>query len=253
MSARNTPAQIQKGLTFQQADQQISAGQTTNSADPFWNEWLDFQRKDTERERLDDALEDFVEGSEACAEEPYQQIARVLVATIAALDAQKAYYTKWLNFARDNSAKFRELLQNREGLRQTTQANLEKVESEIGEQMQRIQILEQEMRQAGAQTSAALDAARKLLASQQARRESLRQALADWQKADMDGKLSIEQGDRIRDDVRASVSVVDGMKERWHAYYTAMDSRIRLKCWRNLRPQEPKLILPRKPGKEKSK
>src|SRR5439155_19710217 len=88
-------------------------------------------------------------------------------------------------------------------------------------------------------------APRKRLAPQQTRRDSLRQALGDWQKADADGKLTIEEADGIRDDVRASIGVVDAMKERWEAYYSAMDSRIRLKCWRNLRPQQPKLILPK--------
>lgn len=238
----NIQAQALKGLAFQQT----GAAAAVNNADPFWNEWLDFQRKDTERERLDDALEDFVEGSSACAEEPYQQIARVLDITVNALEAQKAYYTKWLNFARDNSAKFKEVLQNREGLRLTTQKNLESIEGEIKEQAQRIQVLQQEMHQAGVQSSTAQDAARKLLQSLQVRRDNLQQALTDWQKADTDGKMTVEEADRIRDDVRASISVVESMKERWQAYYSSMDSRIRLKCWRNLRPQEPKLIEPKK-------
>jgi type I site-specific restriction endonuclease len=244
MLSANSIAQPQKRLAFQQE----GPAPTVNNADPFWGDWLEAQRKDAERERLDDALEDFVEGSAACSNDPYEQIARVLEVTTGALDAQNEYLKKWLNFALENSGKFKEVLQNREGLRLTTQRNLETVETDIQEMSQRIQVLGQESQQAGLQTSPALDAARKLLQSQNARRDNLQQALADWQKADLDGKMTINEADRIRDNVRASISIVESMKERWQAYYSSMDSRLRLKCWRNLRPQEPKLIQPKKSG-----
>jgi hypothetical protein len=225
--------------------------------DPFFQDWAEFQQHNNSWQQLDDQLEESLRGVSACDPEATSIVAKVKDAAFRTIDAQRNYFKKWTTLASQNIQAFRQAMQSRSGLRREIELSLAGLDREHAELLERRRTLDRELRTTKTESdSREVKALDRLIASGEERAANFRQALSNWDEAGRNGATTIDAAEALRANVVGYQRLLESSTALWHAYYSAAESRLGLKCWRDeLQPQTPVIRNPQsrsgQPGVEK--
>lgn len=220
--------------------------QMGSNRDPFRQNWMEFEQNNANWEQLDDQLEDSLNGVSACDPRAAATVGRVKDAAFRAISAQSSYYRNWTTFATENIQAFRQAMQGRSGLRREIELSLADVDRQYAELVERRRTLVQELRASRTESDGKeVQALDRLIASAEERAANFKGALANWEEAGRNGTMTIEAAAALRGKVAGYQKLIESSTALWQAYYTAAESRLSLKCWRDELQPEPPVI--RKP------